>query len=379
MNFVYRKSFIKHILVHLYLIINFIDRLYFQDTFRFLAGLLGTLLFFISYDDFLRFLNKNIILFIIFYFLFVGYVLNSLYILDGLAIILQIFASIGIALFFIKEEFSENVFLFYLIYFFSFIIYRIFVIRISPNEIFEYASQNAIAYLALVYTVPYYFIRIRNNKPIKLFPSVLCLILGIVGIGRSGMAVTFCLFIYILLFTAKYSKFHRLIALTLVVCSLMFIYFYRGMIIEIIDLYKQIKRVDVGSAGLLSSGGRTDLWKEYIFSLKWYEWIIGKDLINYRGRLYLFRQGNFHNSFVFLHARCGFVAILFALYFIVLIIKRKFSDQMKFYSMLLLFILFKGFFDHVYFFMSDDFIIMGLLFSLSTSNNDKSPMRILGN
>jgi hypothetical protein len=304
-------------------------------------------------------------LFVIFYFLFAGYIINSIYIGGGLAIILQIFASIGVASFFLKEKFSSKYFIFYLLLFSIFIFYHVFFLKIDANNIFEKNSRNGISTLGLVYSIQYYFIAVKNQEPIRLWPSVLCLFLSIIGIGRTGIAVSTGLFLYILLFKAKHSSWYKLLCFCLIIFFSLFIFLYKDLIIEIIELYKTIKSVDIGSKGdLLSSGGRVDLWKEYIVNLKWYEWVIGKNLEIYHEKEFMFRKGNLHNSFFLMHARYGFAVIVYIFFVLLIILKHKKEHEKKIYAALLFLILFRGIFDQLFFFSPIDFVVMSLFFSL---------------
>jgi hypothetical protein len=199
-----------------------------------LLGVIGTILFFFYIGDFFYYLNNKIIFFSIFYLLISGYVTNLFYslTLGRVAVVLQILASIGLAVFFAKEKFSERIFLFYLILFFIFICYKIFYVQLDTNDIFQHSSKNAISTVALIYTVQYYSLAIKNRVPIRLYPSIFCLFLCVVGIGRTGIFVSFCLFLYILIKNIEFSKFYRIIIfLFIIICFMIFLHYQKNFYI----------------------------------------------------------------------------------------------------------------------------------------------------
>jgi hypothetical protein len=146
--------------------------------------------------------------------------------------------------------------------------------------------------------------------------------------------------------------------------------------LSIFDLYNIIKESDIGHKGLLYSE-RFSLWREYIVNLEWFEWLIGKNISHYRGRIFLRLNGNLHSSFFQMHARCGLGGLMFSIYILMIMLKRKKSYRVKMFSVLLFAILIRGFFDIIFFFTPNDFVVMALLFSLVVEKNSKYKFNIL--
>ncbi|PNJ93104.1 hypothetical protein CEP14_14010 [Cylindrospermopsis raciborskii C04] len=247
--------------------------------------------------------------------LLLGFLLNSLVSsntsIANLAILLS---NVGIALFLFQRKlasfvlpFTYLVFVFVCGYFIYFIIYR----GIDPNKIFLLSSRNTVSMLLIYYSAILYIItdKVGFGKPI--LPAAVTLILSVISYGRSGIISSFFLITGILLLNSSEKRKSTEFNIFIFFCGIVFLTFIvanRADIVKVINnithyfQYLELK-------GLADRDGRELIWRRYISAIDWVRFIFGSDR-KYASSLVGF-GGNYHNSFLELHANFGISGIIY--------------------------------------------------------------------
>jgi hypothetical protein len=247
--------------------------------------------------------------------LLLGFLLNSLVRSNTSVFLLaQPLSNVGIALFLLRKKlasfvlpFIYLVFAFVCSYFIYFIIYR----GIDTNKIFLFSSRNSVSTLLIYYSAILYIIndKVGFGKPI--LPAAVTLILSVVSYGRSGIISSFFLITGILLLNSSEKRKSTEFNIFIVLCGIVFLTF---IVANRADITKIINNIThyfqyLELKGLADKDGRELIWRRYIRSIDWVGFIFGSDE-KYASSLVGF-GGNYHNSFLHLHANFGISGIIY--------------------------------------------------------------------
>lgn len=313
-----------------------------------------------------RFKNKGRIIFIIFVLFLFGLIssfYNNNYRFQDYFLILQY---IGIGLLLIRYKLNYKIISYFFFLYVFFFIYHM-VTGTHPDNIFS-VSRNNISVFMILQVVLLYISMYQNNLPIKLYPSIILVILCIWAIGRSGILVSIILLLGILLYLQIYNKKNvfKNILLIILLLSLFYIfinYFY-GFINGAVERTSRLGMKDTSRLAINEEYLRVALlsFENFFFGFYLYDNFIFS-LFGY----------NLHNSYARLHSFFGIVGVLI---FFVLIVKTFYKYiKIKNYLFLLLFTIllirmttdiaaFHGPFDPlIYFFTMSSFIVSKLKYN----------------
>mgnify|MGYP006172578553 CR=1 FL=1 len=152
-----------------------------------------------------------------------------------------------------------------------------------------------------------------NNKPISLLPVLLLVFASITAIGNSGIFASLVIFIGYVINKSKNNK--SLILIVFTVLLALFIFEIWSYLTEIVAQYYNpnsdmyLKLVKPLPDFLLNSE-RFLIAKIYINQLSSYSLLFGSSLDSSSFLYGLYALKNLHNSFLLLHSRGGFLAII---------------------------------------------------------------------
>lgn len=222
----------------------------------------------------------------------------------------------------------------------------------NPNTLFLEASRNWISIVMLTTAVLYYIESYKSNLPLRVFPSILVLIISIWAIGRAGILISCYLFLGILYLKYRnLNRKNRIVSLFVfsIILGLLIVFFI-DKINDFIELNRLFNRFNEKG---LDNSYRVEMIHEYINNLNFINAIFGYDYTNNP----FFRTWEFnpHNSFIRLHYYSGIVGILFVCFLITILLKYLKSNFL--YFLLLSVVLMRGFTDTVIFFGRYDFLV----------------------
>lgn len=217
-----------------------------------------------------------------------------------------------------------------------FVLYRLFVLGIDPEEIFI-NSRNYIVFYLVLFSLPYYYnCGINRELPLILYP-VITVLIALFIIGRGGIIMSFIiLFGWLFEYSIDNKKSGRFLMLLLVLCL---VYILSTVDFDMYD--GMFSRFEEKS---LDSEARTEGWNEYLRSLSNpINMVLGSKIKTlYYVSTYL--DGSLHNSYLATHARMGLFC--FFLFFVIVKTLLKLLKNKYFYLFFLfLAICIKGYVD----------------------------------
>lgn len=230
-----------------------------------------------------------------------------------------------------------------------FIVYSLFVLKVSTNEIYQNLSRNHAGFVLTFWSVFLLFHLENTYSKVWIIIPLINLVIAFLLIGRTSIIVNF-----ILLLIVYYYKFKGKGAFPFIIAFMIFL----GSLYYVVQQYGTILIMDTNlGKGLQTS--RWELWREYLKNINLKSFFFGVDLtklpmIHYYG-------DNPHNSFLKFHSRLGFGSVVFfSLYFISLINYLR-TDNFYIFGLLLILTI-RAFFDSDILIGSFDFIFFIITF-----------------
>lgn len=240
-----------------------------------------------------------------------------------------------------------------------FISYKIFYLKIPPNQFYENFSQNIVGYFVVASTIYYSFIVYVKKNRVNVIIPLFAFIVSIFLVGRSTLGVLMLLLLISIIFNIRglplYLSVSIIVLLTILVIKI-------SGNSSLIELY-----FETGFAKKGLDSPRFMIWEAYFKDISFYEIILGRDPNSVL--LIEFWDGNLHNSFLKLHSRMGLAIFVFFWYIVISI--KEYTIHKQYYLLFLLILLTtRLFFDSMNFIGSLDFIYFTiLLYPLNKFNN----------
>jgi hypothetical protein len=244
---------------------------------------------------------------------------------------------------------------------FNYIVILYFAINllagIDPRLVFTHTSYNSISIILITSCIVMYIFNHIEGKEISIFPALLTLFFCVWSLGRGGIISSFFLFIGIVYY--KYpdrfrNMFLLLLALLLILSLFEIPYDFAMSYISTIDAVslavERSKQVEP----------RFVIFNDYVNNLSLYNFMFGVNIFENPTQSILDVEYNFHNSFLNLHSRMGFYALIVigaSLYSLFL-----FSRNNKLYFILFSTLIIRCSTDGFVFFESFDFIYYYFVF-----------------
>ncbi|MFL0603887.1 hypothetical protein [Cylindrospermopsis raciborskii] len=237
----------------------------------------------------------------------------------------QILSGAGVALFLLRRPLASFVlpftyFLFgSLVAFFTYFFYN----GTDPNEIFLYLSRNGISRLFIIYSAIFYIITYKLNLRIMVLPAVITFIFSVMSYSRSGIISSTILLVGILLITLDENKKKYKFYIYIYMASFfgVLLMFFTGTTrVDILKIvYSNAHYFDrLQTRGLSDTGARELIWSRYVAQMDPTKFFFGTDPKLAFSNLGF---GDYHNSFIQLHAMTGIAGLLFILFILLAIVK----------------------------------------------------------
>ena len=243
-----------------------------------------------------------------------------------------------------------------------FISYKLFVLKVPANKMYEGLSRNHAGFALTFWSVfALFHLKITYKKILIIIP-ILSLIISIFLIGRTSIAVNF-----VLLLVAIYFKFKNKGILPFLIASIIFLF----LIVYILQQYGTFLITDTNLGEGLDTP-RWKLWHEYIGEINLGTFFVGVDVTK-NPFIHLYKD-NPHNSFLKFHSRVGIGSIYFLVLYIISFF--KYLRNKEYYILGLLMVLTtRAFFDSDILIGKFDFIFFILTFywtQFNKRNNEPS-------
>lgn len=256
---------------------------------------------------------------------------------------------------FIEKKISYKVYLTLIALYLLFVLYRV-ISGVDLDEIMQGRSKNMVSFYYIILTCLFYIEYFKEKKRVILFPAFFCLLFSLFLIGRSGILTSLLLFLFILgykLYSDNKIKSLKLIGLTGV--SLFFLLsFYGNYIFGLLEIgLSRFFELRIDGAG------REDINNTYV-SVMFNDissFVFGVKLTDPIFANYKF---NLHNSFLSAHYFFG----VFSFFLIGTCVYAILKGRVFFYKLILIVLLFRGFFDQVFFIDFMDVVIVYLVLLL---------------
>lgn len=249
---------------------------------------------------------------------------------------------------FLLSNFRINIFslklVLYLIILFFY--YQYFIIGTDSYGIMGGFSGaiNTVVLLSIAITIQ--VIDYRDNKKIAILPAILIVPIAILSWNRTGL-VTSLLYLIVVLYVGSYHMKKRNLRPWLYFFITTLIVFvvvkYWNLFLET-DIYEKIEEHGVQMTG------RDVIWAAYFKNFGIIQFFLGRAIDSNH---LLAGFDNAHNSFIFLHAQTGIWGIVF----MVILLKwiREYLKGNLFIFLLFVILIFRSFFDMMFFFHAYDF------------------------
>ena len=231
----------------------------------------------------------------------------------------------------------------------------------DPTKILTTAS-NVISTLMIIACLFLYIVLHVENKKIDLIPALLTIFFSIWGLGRTGIAASFMLFLGLFIVKLRANtirKYHYIVIIISIICTY---WFFDKLFMFAMDhsIFRDAILHNVQRWTRKASDPRFSYWANYFSNLDISRFIFGVNVVEDPWPEGAINEYNYHNSFINLHLQTGFMGLIT----MVLI----FFSLFKFYRMnqvflcLLLVLIFRSLFDEIIFFGRFDFIPFFFIF-----------------
>jgi hypothetical protein len=320
------------------------------------------LLFFLKGDlKYLLIKNKLVLIFLFFSIPFSIIISLHQMRMGPLIYIIYFFYSFLFALYLTeKKEVSLKVANFFFGFLTFFLLINFFIKGINPkavNQFLYHSSRNIVSAIFLFSTMFLYLSNISSNNKLKLYPSIILIIISVLSYGRTGIILSFVMFIIIYLFVFfNHFTFKKIIIYVFISAILLIVLFRIHPIL--------INETNL-SRGLESK--RFMIYSSYLEKINLNNVFTG---YNYKQiPVVKSLNNNPHNSFIVFHYNLGFGLILFLLmvflYFYIGLI--NFSLRINFIMCFSFIFLIRALIDTIAFIGMYDFIFF---YSLILINNE---------
>ena len=230
----------------------------------------------------------------------------------------------------------------------GYIAYKLFVLNVDPNDIYEALSRNHAGFVVVFWTgFLLFYLKITYNRFFLIIP-IFGLILSFFLFGRTSLIVSTLLVLLVFFYKFKSNRTVQFFAIVLLIvgCYSLFINFGARLTTE----------TNLGE-GLDTP--RWELWRIYWEHINIVNLFTGVDVTI----LPMYDQfaGNPHNSFIKFHSRAGIGSVLFIILFFVSIYKYLKTRQYYILGLLLLLTM-RALFDGDMFIGNFDFIFFIITF-----------------
>ncbi len=224
-----------------------------------------------------------------------------------------------------------------------FFLYKIFI-RVPSNEVLHHVSRNYISVLMLINISLLYISAIDNNKRIAMTPAILCFIISIWAVGRGGI-ITSGLLLTGILFIKFFLKGNKQNKKILIIVSGLFLIIFIKIAIDLDFLSKYF--VAFQTKGMETP--RFFMYKEYLIAVKqkFLNFMLGAPLEE--TKTFVIYSGNFHNSFIQMHAYFGFLPFIVIVFFIFHSILFSIRTQNYVFVILIFILIVRAFTDRLFF------------------------------
>lgn len=256
----------------------------------------------------------------------------------------------AIAWYFVWNARGSSLVSFVYVIFLLFTIYNIVLNDYGPLEFDSFFSgigRNGYSALLFSFLVGYCVERVLNEKPVSIILVALGFFVMIPLYGRSSIiAAGIVLFGSILKGAGRFSYFYLIIFIVVI--------FWGG---DQISNYSNI--LDATNFRSGTDSERWDVFNEWVVSLDVANILIGTDLTKLSTVVAL--DGNPHNSFIRLHSFFG-ISLIVLIALLLMSMALMTYDKQFFLICIFLAIVFKCFFDIIYFIGDQDFLLYPVLF-----------------
>ncbi|MEA5045654.1 MAG: O-antigen ligase family protein [Petrimonas sp.] len=269
----------------------------------------------------------NKVFFFLLFFLVIGSLLNLLFSKNGFGGTFVVVGVLFLAKYIIKSPKRMRFhILFFLLFYMLWISYKIFVLKLDPNEFYENMSRNYVGLILVMFTTLYSFISYAINYKTTLVIPILSTVLSFFLFGRSSIISMVLLlivnfFYYLKMHKKKYISFFLILSVIILIAY------------SISDLSYLYSISPFQSYGWDTP--RYNMWKDFFDKSTLLTFVVGIDTFSIPS--VALQNGNVHNDFINLLARTGIGFVAFISVFIlniIISIKKK-----QFYLTLLLLIL----------------------------------------
>ncbi|GAA4882754.1 hypothetical protein GCM10023311_01070 [Flaviramulus aquimarinus] len=229
-----------------------------------------------------------------------------------------------------------------------FISYKLFVLEIHPNLLYEGLSRNHAGFAVVFYTIFLLFhLKVTYNR-FPILPPLIGVVLAFFLFGRTSLIVTFILLLVVLFYKFKSNHKARIVA----------IFLFLGLCYYLWLKYGSLLSTETNLGEGLDTP-RWELWRIYIESINFINIFTGVDVTELR--MYDQFGGNPHNSFIKFHSRVGIGSFAFITLFFLSIFKYLKTKQYYIFWLLILLTI-RAFFDSDIFIGNFDFIFFIITF-----------------
>jgi len=280
---------------------------------------------------------RNIFIFFLFFYLsgIISSIFNSNYKIQDYIIPFQYF---GIGICMLSFKLNDKIVKYS---FYSLIIFFIIniILGADPTKLFD-ISRNYISVVLLIFLILYYISCIQNEIRVSIFPTILCFLISLWAVGRSGI-LTFAILLVLLYFYNNFypkfdcKKFILQTSVIILIGAIVSYFLYSTFISNAVSRFN--------NQGM-DSGGRDIIWNEYFTHIKYSvsSFIFG--VSSQETEILKSLKGNPHNAFFSLHMNYGIFGFLLTIFIIVYRLFYLYKRNLL-YDILLFVILIRIFFD----------------------------------
>ena len=222
-------------------------------------------------------------------------------------------------------------------------------------------SRNAGGAALTTFTVFFVFAHYITTKKIPFIIPLLVIVPTYMCSGRSSIAAL--LFLAVICFLHRGSKKMTVLFFLILAVAL----FYTQSYIQ--DFYELSTFATKGTESV-----RSDMWASYFNNMSFVDFILGPNTNSFTFPLLKQVDGNPHNMFLNIHRRFGIFVVLTFIYFLIKSIWLYWRKDRSFIPILIGVILFRAFFDSMYFISRCDFVVLTILFYVFYRESKNQPL-----
>lgn len=255
--------------------------------------------------------------------------------------------SFYVAVFFMDERVSPDAFKYALYLNIAIVLFRMICFGFS-SKVYVESSNNYVSIYIIVPAVLYYIKCEGENCKVTLLPMIIAWILSFFAGGRAGLICCTILLAGLVIkyyFGEKFAKREKLVLITVVALAIVVLGILSVPLLE--KYFSDFRVVQRFFEMGITSNSRLVGWGEYMDSLsnpKYF--LLGSDIKNLKWATRF--DGNIHNSFLFVHAYFGIIAVGFMVFFIINAFIFGFKNKRTVFLLCLLVFLVRAMTDHMF-------------------------------